>query len=157
MTGEHSLEVARQTRRYRVVDYIYEHAGVYPERVALTSEFESVTYLQLAKRICALAASLIDMGITRGDKVAVLTTPRSDAYSVFLAFNAIGATWVGINPVFQFQEMEYIVRDARALALFFLSDSNGRHYREDAARLMEHCPKLENLFAWTAICRLYPR
>ena len=64
----------------------------------------------------------------------------------FLALNAIGAIWVGINPVYKYAEMKYVIDDATPLALIFISDFQGRHYRDDVEQLLSNCVSLEHLF-----------
>ncbi len=93
-----------------------------------------------------MALALQRSGVQRGDRVAVLTTPRADGYSIFLALNAIGAIWLGINPVYQYNEMLYVVDDATPVALVFLPEFQGRSYAEDATRLMRDSNSLQNIY-----------
>ena len=84
-----------------LADYVLGHAMDFPQRIALSSEYGDVSYAELGQRVRRVALALQRSGVQRGDRVAVLTTPRSDGYTVFLALNAIGAIWLGINPVYQ--------------------------------------------------------
>jgi acyl-CoA synthetase (AMP-forming)/AMP-acid ligase II len=129
-----------------ISDYIFKYAREHPERLAMRSEYGEISYAELGERVDRLALALRRCGVQRGDRVAVLTTPRADGYSVFLALNAIGAIWLGINPVYQYREMKYVVDDATPVALVFLSEFQGRNYLQDARQLMEDCPSLAN--AW---------
>jgi acyl-CoA synthetase (AMP-forming)/AMP-acid ligase II len=128
-----------------LADYILEYAQSCPDRIALSSEYGDISYAELGLRVRRLALALQRSGVKRGDRVAVLTTPRADGYSVFLALNAIGAIWLGINPVYQYQEMLYVVDDASPVALVFLSEFQGRSYIEDATRLMHDSSSLQNM------------
>ncbi|MEP1594146.1 MAG: class I adenylate-forming enzyme family protein [Halieaceae bacterium] len=129
-----------------LADYIFDYARNCPDRLALSSEYGDVSYGELGIRVSRIALALQRTGVKRGDRVAVLTTPRTDGYSVFLALNAIGAIWLGINPVYQYSEMQYVVDDASPVALIFLSEFNGRSYAEDAARLLHESDSLQNLY-----------
>ncbi|MDH3991621.1 MAG: long-chain fatty acid--CoA ligase, partial [Gammaproteobacteria bacterium] len=129
-----------------ISDYIFKYAREQPQRVAMRSEYGEISYAELGERVDRLALALRRCGVQRGDRVAVLTTPRVDGYSVFLALNAIGAIWLGINPVYQYREMKYVVDDATPVALVFLSEFQGRNYIQDARQLMADCPSLAN--AW---------
>jgi acyl-coenzyme A synthetase/AMP-(fatty) acid ligase len=129
-----------------LADYIFDHARKLPERTAMSSEYGDISYADLASNVRRLGVALQRSGVRPGDRVAVLTTPRADGYSVFLALNAIGAIWLGINPVYQYREMRYVVDDAAPVALIFLSGFQGREYLEDARRLMDDCPSLRQ--AW---------
>jgi acyl-CoA synthetase (AMP-forming)/AMP-acid ligase II len=129
-----------------LADYILAYARTCPDRVALSSEYGDISYAELGMRVRRLALALQRSGVTRGDRVAVLTTPRADGYSVFLALNAIGAIWLGINPVYQYSEMHYVVDDASPVALIFLSEFQGRSYADDAACLLRDSESLQNIY-----------
>ncbi|MEP4149199.1 MAG: class I adenylate-forming enzyme family protein [Halioglobus sp.] len=129
-----------------LADYILGYANSCPDRIALSSEYGDISYGELGLRVRRLALVLQRSGVNRGDRVAVLTTPRADGYSVFLALNAIGAIWLGINPVYQYNEMKYVVDDASPVALIFLSEFQGRSYREDAASLLRDSDSLQNIY-----------
>ena len=134
------------TLRPGLSDYILHYADTVPGRIAMSSEYGDITYGELGSRVVDLALALRRSGVRRGDRVAVLTTPRSDGYIVFLALNAIGAIWLGINPVYQYREMRYVVDDASPVALIFLSEFLGRDYASDAAQLMKDCDCLQNVY-----------
>lgn len=128
-----------------LADYVFEHARIHPLRTAMASEYGELSYANLAERVQQLGSALQAAGVKRGDRVAVLTPPRSDAYSLFIALNAIGAIWVGINPVYQYEEMAYVVDDAQPVALVYLPEFQQRQYGEDARRLFEGFDCLELL------------
>ncbi|MDN3519779.1 class I adenylate-forming enzyme family protein [Aquisalimonas lutea] len=122
-------------RETSVAEFVFQTASQSPERIALGNVEEHVTYRELASRVARLAAGLRRLGLSRGDRIGVLTTPRADAYTLFLAANAIGVTWLGINPKHTYREMDYVVQDAQPAALFFISELEGRKYRDDVRRL----------------------
>jgi len=125
-----------------ISDYVFAHARNHPDRPAMRDAYQELDYRSLAAQVNLLALAFQRQGIRRGDRVAVLTTPRADGYAIFLALNAIGAIWLGINPVYQYPEMKYVVSDAEPVALIFLSEFQGRTYREAADQLLDECPCL---------------
>jgi len=127
-------------------DYVLAYAASCPQRIAMSSEYGDISYGELGGRVRRLALALQRSGVQRGDRVTVLTTPRADGYTVFLALNAIGAIWLGINPVYQYQEMRYVVDDASPVALVFLSEFQGRSYAEDAASLLGDSASLRHMY-----------
>ncbi|MFK7734093.1 MAG: AMP-binding protein, partial [Pseudomonadales bacterium] len=139
-----------ETLQAAISDYVFTYGEQCPERVAMSSELGDLSYSELAHQVRELAQSLLALGIKPGDRVAVLTTPRADAYSLFIALNAVGAIWVGINPVYQYEEMAYVIGDAQPVALIFLSEFLGRSYQEDAERLTAQHACLVNLFCLDA-------
>ena len=129
-----------------ISDYVLRYAEEVPERLAMRSEYGEISYAELGERVNRLALALQRSGVKPGDRVAVLTTPRADAYTIFLALNAIGAIWLGINPVYQYQEMKYVVDDATPVALVFLPEFRGRNYLEDVRRLQAECDCLRQVY-----------
>jgi acyl-CoA synthetase (AMP-forming)/AMP-acid ligase II len=118
-----------------IVDCVKRHAREIPERLAIVSETGSITYRQMAKNIDLLARRLLTLGIKKGDIVGVLSYPRIDAYELHLALISVGAIWLGINPKYKYPEMEYIIADARPIALFFISEQGERKYTDDIFEL----------------------
>lgn len=129
-----------------ISDYVLKYAQEVPDRIAMRSEYGKISYRELGERVNRLALALQRSGVRRGDRVAVLTTPRSDAYTIFLALNAIGAIWMGINPVYQYKEMKYVVDDATPVALVFLSGFRQRSYLEEVRSLQADCGSLQQVY-----------
>lgn len=77
----------------------------------------SVTYGELARRAAALGAALGDLGVQRGDAVAVML-PNSTAYVVAL-FGVLraGAVAVQVNPIYTATELGPMLGTARAKAV----------------------------------------
>ena len=54
------------------------NAGRYPDKVALTMDGASMTYAELDARSNRLAHALIGLGVTPGERVAMLSYTRLD-------------------------------------------------------------------------------
>ncbi len=122
-----------------IASFVLQHAVEEPGRHAISDERSAHTYEELARNVRILALSLQRRGIRRGDFVAALTPPRSDAYTLFLALNLIGAIWVGLNPRYKLRELRHIVEDAKPKALFFASSPQVAASLEDIAELVSEC------------------
>lgn len=120
--------------------YVDDTARRHPHRLALGSESVQYTYAELAERVRLLTAFLIGQGVKPGDRVAVLTTPRADSYALFLAVNAAGAIWLGLNPRYTEPEVMYVVNDAQPVILFYVSGFNGQDFRPVVQAVMQQCP-----------------
>jgi acyl-CoA synthetase (AMP-forming)/AMP-acid ligase II len=128
-----------------IVDYVFRHAAHSPDLKAIADEHSSYTYGALAPRVRALADQLRRIGIGRGEFVAAMTPPRADAYTLFLALNAIGAIWLGLNPRYTLRELGYIVGDAKPKAMFFVSELDGREYLEEVKSIVTTNACVENV------------
>jgi len=131
---------------WSLAEYVGRSAQLFPDRLAIASEVERVTYRDLAARTCAVARLLLREGVRPGDRVAVLTPSRADAYVVFLAVNAVGAIWLGINARYKLPEMMYVMEDAKPRFMFFAAQSRGYGLLPIAGEVRAACPFVEKAF-----------
>lgn len=94
-----------------------------------------LTNEELARRVNAVAKSLLARGIVRGDRVATLAPPCADFWILFLATSSIGAIWQGINPRYQKNEYAYLLNDAKPKLVFVRSPYEGRDYHGELKAL----------------------
>ena len=133
-----------------IVDCVVDHASHIPDRIALSSEARSVSYAELAAEVDALAQRLLQHGVGKGDVVGVLSYPGIEAYQLHLALISIGAIWLGINPKYKLPEMEVIAQDAKPVAMFFVSEHEGRAYLDIAHELKTAAPSIKSLICFDA-------
>lgn len=127
----------------RLCDFVRHYAGTAPGREAIVFGAQRYSYAQLDERVSRCAAALTRLGVDRGDRVAMLTTPRPEFALVLLAAQRVGAIWVGINPRYRYPEMHHILVDCRPRVLFAVTrDGAGRDYRPDLAALAAADPLL---------------
>ncbi len=90
--------------------YLYEHAEVRPDHIAVVFEDERISFAELVERIERLAAGLADRGIGPGDAVALLL-PNDPTFIVsWHAVTALGAIVAPVNPAFKQDELEFTFR-----------------------------------------------
>ena len=122
----------------RFGDYLAHYATKCPHAEAAVLGDARVTYRALASRVEACAAALMSSGVRKGDRVAMLTTPRTEYLVVFLALARIGALWVGLNPRHRFGEFSYVVEDAAPRVLIGLGEFEGRDFSHELRALMRN-------------------
>ncbi|WP_395105248.1 AMP-binding protein [Actinomadura sp. SCN-SB] len=89
-------------------------AAAVPERDALV-EFETGrrwTYAELSAEIDAIALGLLDLGVTKGDRVGIWSPNRAEWVFVQYATAKIGAILVNINPAYRVHELEFVLDQA---------------------------------------------
>jgi acyl-CoA synthetase (AMP-forming)/AMP-acid ligase II len=93
------------------------NAKKFADTIALKDATRSLTYSELNRRVNRLAHSLLSLGLTKGDKVAVLLENSIEIVEVFLATAKTGLIIVPINFRLVSREVEYIAdnSDARAI------------------------------------------
>lgn len=116
---------------------IEAHARAHPDRAAVRFKGRDVSYARLQAQVDICARALLAAGLSRGDRIAVLSTPRPEALVTFLAAARIGVLWLGLNPRYRLPEMEYVVGDARPRLLFGIDELEGREYASEVRALLE--------------------
>lgn len=101
-------------RHTLVNDFLEYSAEKYPDKVALVHEGKRLTYGYLDALANKLAHGLTNLGIERGDRVAVFLDNSVEAViSLFGALKA-GAAFMMINPSTKREKLEYLLNDSRA-------------------------------------------
>ena len=129
----------------RITDFVHRFAGAEPGREAVVFGNERLTYRQLESRVDDFARALLAMGIGHGDRVAMLSTSRTEYWVCFLATAGIGAIWVGLNPRHRIDEYRYLIGDSEPRLLIGMCEFEGRSYRDDLMTLKDEHAFLERL------------
>ena len=96
-----------------------------------------------------LSLGLIDLGIEKGDKVAILSnTGREWTYFDFAAL-AAGATVVPIYQTNSPEECQYVLENSDALVVIVEDDEQLEKIRQ----VLDRCPKLEHVIRMTGTSR----
>ena len=93
------------------------NAKKYPDKVSLKDRQRSFTYPETNRRVNQLANGLLSLGLTKGDKVAVLLENSIEIVEVFLATAKTGLVIVPINFRLAAADIEYIVNNSDAGAM----------------------------------------
>ncbi|MGH2821183.1 MAG: AMP-binding protein, partial [Actinomycetota bacterium] len=110
-----------------------------------TGERVSKTYEEVGEIVRALSLGLIDLGIEKGDKVAILANTRPEwSYFDFAALSA-GATVVPIYQTNSPEECQYVLENSDALAVIVEDEAQLEKIREVRASL----PELEHVIRMT--------
>jgi long-chain acyl-CoA synthetase len=93
----------------------------YPQKIALSYKKEGVyfpiTYKELSQKVKSLATGLKNLGVARGDKVAILSENRPEWVVCDLAIMAIGAITVPLHTTFSSKVLCNVVKHSRAKIL----------------------------------------
>jgi acyl-CoA synthetase (AMP-forming)/AMP-acid ligase II len=132
---------------HRISDYPAYWAARYPGREAMVLGDLRWSYADLARNVDRYARALWAHGLRRGDRIAMLATPRPESLCMFLAAARIGAMFTGLNLRFKYEELQYVIDDAKPRLLIFLPEFAGRDYRADIRRLLDVNPAIEQAIA----------
>ncbi|MEO0150531.1 MAG: long-chain fatty acid--CoA ligase [candidate division WOR-3 bacterium] len=102
---------------YTILD---NSAQKYPNNPAITFYNWQITYSQLFNKVESLKTALYELGIRKGDRVALML-PNTPHYIIsYFAILKLGAIVVQINPLYSKSELEFILNDSQAKALITL-------------------------------------
>lgn len=93
-----------------------------PQSPALTYRNETTSYEQAWTAVRTLAWRLTELGITRGDRVAIYLEKRPETITAMFAASAIGALFVPVNPVLKAAQVGHILDDSGARLLITSSE-----------------------------------
>ena len=97
-----------------------------PEAVALTVGAHSMTYRDLDEASNRLAHTLIDRGVGRGQRVALLLPRSAEAIVAIFAVLKTGAAYVPIDPVVPAGRSQFVVADAAPVAAITTAELRSR-------------------------------
>ena len=119
----------------RLGDYVRYWARHRPGREAALLADLRFTYRELAARVAATSRAMLAGGISRGDRVAMLSPPHPEFLVAMLAASDIGAIWVGMHPRYRAPEMHHVIGAARPKLMLAFSEIDGRSYRAELKEL----------------------
>ncbi|WP_329110176.1 amino acid adenylation domain-containing protein [Micromonospora sp. NBC_01699] len=112
-------------------DLVLNRAARIPDRVAVVDADGSLTYAELAGRVHALARTLRDRDVGRGDLVGVLSGRRAALIVALLAVQTVGAAYVPLDPDFPVARLAHVATDA-GLAAVLVDPEFGDRLPDDA-------------------------
>src|SRR5205807_5564936 len=108
-------------------------------------DWKSLTFGEVARRVRELALGLHTLGIAAADRVAIWSENRPEWNIADLATLAVGAVDVPIYATQAHSQVEYILSDSAARALFVSST-----FLETALEIKERLSKLEFVISFDA-------
>ena len=102
-------------------DWSAYHAYVRPTKIAIRdlSANQTLTYKELDDRACLLASWLQEVGVEKGDRVAILSQNCAEFFELEFACAKIGAIELPLNWRLTKPELEYILNDSTPKVLIY--------------------------------------
>jgi len=88
-----------------------------PRKIALEHGDERLTYAELAARARTLAARLVELGVERGEPVALCLTRRSALVVAELAILEAGGAYLPLDPNYPTERLRFMLQDSGARVL----------------------------------------
>ncbi|WP_306367578.1 long-chain fatty acid--CoA ligase [Nocardiopsis sp. CC223A] len=130
----------------RLTDTLYARAAGEPNAVAArqqeSGQWRDVTVAELHGDIAAYAKALINAGVGHGDRVALLSRTRYEWTVVDYAIWSIGAVTVPIYETSSAEQIEWILSDSAAKAVFVENEAHA----ERIASIRDKAPELKEVW-----------
>ncbi len=127
----HELHVASKIStisQRNTADFIFDNAAHDPQHVALRrrrgDSWAGVSAKEFAGEVTAVAKGLLAAGIQAGDRVAVMSKTRYEWTVVDFALFTVGAVVVPIYETSSAEQVQWIVSDSAARAIFVETDEH---------------------------------
>ncbi|MFL6122694.1 AMP-binding protein [Actinophytocola sp.] len=114
------------------------------------------TYQQLAEEVNAVAKGLIDLGVTKGDRVGIWSPNCAEWTFTQYATAKIGAILVNINPAYRVHELRYVLNQAGIRTLVAAPVFKTSDYAAMIEEVRPECPDLQDVLLigqedWTSL------
>ena len=118
-------------------------AARFPGREALVVPYQDVrwTWSELGRRVDALAAGLLAIGLQPGDRIGIWAPNCAEWAITQFATSKIGAILVNINPSYRVHELQYALKQSGCAYLIIAPQFRTSNY---TAMIYELAPELQN-------------
>ncbi len=100
------------------------------DRTAIIFRDKSWTYDQFNRAVDRLATGLLDLGVTREDRIAIIMPTRPEFLLMWFAAAKIGCSVVGLNFRYKREEVIYMVNEAKPRFMFCINSFAETDYAE---------------------------
>lgn len=97
--------------------YVEKWAQEKPAAEALVFGDERLTWGDFKEEMDRISKAYLDIGVAKGDRVALLSAARNEFLLTYMAAGKVGAMWLGLNPKFTLDELRYQIGDSRPVVL----------------------------------------
>jgi crotonobetaine/carnitine-CoA ligase len=111
-----------------------------PEKPYLWWEGGNTSYIEMYRQIAKAANGFHDLGIQKGDRVALMLPNLPEFLYIWLGLNSIGASIVPINTFFKGEETAYVINhsDSKIVVSY-------QEYYPLIKSILPRCPKIQEL------------
>lgn len=105
-----------------IARHLVDGARCYPDRAVLVFESQSISYGELEERTNRAAHGFIQLGVGKGDRVAIWLPNIPEFVVAYIGILKIGAIAVSLDAGLKPEEAEFILEDSSAFALLTTPD-----------------------------------
>lgn len=126
---------------HSIQERFYEQVHARPEAVAISTENRVYTYHEINQRSNQVAHGLMDLGVQKGDRVAIFLHRNVESIIAMLGILKAGGTYVPIDVKYPPERIQYILQDSTTTVTITKTG-----LQEELAFYPGHIVLIENLF-----------
>src|SRR5512136_1986319 len=115
--------------------YVEKWAAARPDAEALVFGEEKLTWRDFKNRMDSIARAYLEIGIEKGDRIALLSMARNEFLTTYMAAGKVGAIWLGLSPKFTLEELRYQIGDCRPKLLVTVREYMGNDLADTVGAL----------------------
>jgi acyl-CoA synthetase (AMP-forming)/AMP-acid ligase II len=100
--------------------YVEKWAEKKPGVETLIFEDERLNWGDFKNKMDSTARAYLEIGVEKGDRVAMLSMARPEFLITYMAANKVGAIWLGLSPKLTLDELRYQIGDSQPAVLITL-------------------------------------
>ena len=124
---------------------LHDTTTAFPDHDAFVDGPVVTTYRELNAQVDHLARGLIELGLAKGDKVGLWMPNIVEWVVAYFAVARVGAVVVPMNTRYKAHEVEYILDDSEATALFAADAFVGIDYVHMIEQIAPRLPRLQHV------------
>ena len=137
--------MACEWKTHTLIDALRQSASQYPDNVALVDRSSRLTYRILLEQVESIAGYLIDIGVSKSDRV-VLQLPNSALFEIVcFALFSIGALPVLVLPMHREHVIAALCRNSQPVAYITAKDPTNSECWETGERIANTCDSIKVL------------
>ena len=98
-------------------EFLLVTTAICPDEVAIVFEDKRYTFSQLSERVNRLANALSNLGVRKGDRIAMLQVNANQCVETYFAVAKLGAIYVPMNFRARGNELLYMLNSSEANTL----------------------------------------
>jgi fatty-acyl-CoA synthase/long-chain acyl-CoA synthetase len=100
-------------------EILVRHVHKYPDKVAVVFEGQRFTFRELNDRVNSLTQALMDLGVNKGDRIAMVADNCHQYLEAALAAVKGGMVITTVNPTLSQRELSYLINNSEANTVVF--------------------------------------
>jgi fatty-acyl-CoA synthase len=141
------MALSKRFRGHSVADILTAVAGEYPRHPCLVLGDRRYSYGQLDAHSSALASALHELGIEKGDRIAINLPNWPEFVVSMFAAAKLGAAIVPLNPKYTTPELQYMLRHSEAAVCVTAETWEGVDYLARFEAFLPALPDLQYILA----------